>query len=470
MFLSVSRKYILVSFICLFSIFSLANRAEEENDLVKAGSKGAVKEVYRERIEFDHENDTLKTIPESRIQYNSTGFIILELLYKDTGEVYRKTEYIYDSKDRIINKKTYNDDRLSAEYTITYREDGSRLEDTYTRDDTAGTIYLYKSAEYSASGELLELKQYRAKDLLDFHLDTTRADTGETIIHVKYYDTGLVTETHIMHYNAHGLLIEKKISNSWNIKTLSISYNNYQEIKQVTFISSRDPGTPLNWEYTYNNQQELVRIDKYNPDRKIMSRRSFTYKNKRLHKEECINYDKEEKPLYSWSYSYDQKNNIIKEEYHHLVQNFSYTRYREMTDTYSSEYLYNNEFYFLSGFERSKYDDGRDALNITYGEGKTITGKTEYIYQHELLTEYIAWDSYSAQTKTTLYEYNHLKDMTTWEVYREGNILLARENYDLEYDKAGNWIRKTLFRTDNTREIYDRKETVYIREITYYEE
>lgn len=71
-------------------------------------------------INFNYSGNKLikQTIGNASIDFTYTGNLITKIEYKQGNEVYQRTEYTYDSNEKLINYKRFEFDNISGDYGI----------------------------------------------------------------------------------------------------------------------------------------------------------------------------------------------------------------------------------------------------------------------------------------------------------------------------------------------------------------
>ncbi len=166
-----------------------------------------------------------------------------------------------------------------------------------------------------------------------------------------------------------------------------------------------------------------------------------------------------------WIYKYDKnRNKIIEYEYECNSNRLHRKIVYKYDDNQIKESVCTKPNGRLDWKTTYKYDDRRNKIEMNdyYAKSKLI-GKLTYIHDSEgneiEINNYIS-DNQLIDKKILKYDEKKNIIEENWYDFKSGN-LLDRITLKYNYDKQGNWIKKTLFRNDEPMEIIE-------REIEYY--
>lgn len=246
--LNKSRVFLGISFTA-FQVLAFS-----QNTLYKLEEFGVNGKV--QKIQSSSENMTSKETTSSTYEFNEFG-LVTSWSISSSGSSSKKTgKLIYDDKHQLTEEVHSNGNKEHTYLKFKYDENGYITEQIFLNED----------------GSLNALHAFIHNDLNQVVVKTIYSDYA--------MDASKMGYKYSYRYNAQGLLIEEVAKQQTNEKITKYQYNP-KGLCTVASYSSNVAGEELSGNFsitkTYNEENQLLEIQKKSADGKLISRETFTY-------------------------------------------------------------------------------------------------------------------------------------------------------------------------------------------------
>lgn len=286
-------------------------------------------------------------------------------------------------------------------------------------------------------------------------------------------------------FNELGMLVSEKQLLDNGQPHEEVTYNGRDTI--VERIQHIDAHTLIKTDYTRDKAGNTTTITRRNGDNTQIDRIVNNYVNGKL--EEQKKFNGQNASIDRTTYNYDKNGNLkgqniylgsnavqYKDVYEYDSQN---RKVSEIRYNFNDEMLYKTEFRYDDAgnlgvkettnskgepeyLEKFTYDKSGNLLSRSaYEKGGAVT--TEDVYEYDAKNNRTAWSVYQNKNliMKTKYRYNDKGELTDLISSDNNNKIFDNSSYTYEYDKNGNWTKKTT--TKGGKPVYTEE-----REITYY--
>lgn len=367
---------------------------------------------FGKRIRYKHSysfNDEIETeIVYEKI--NSNGQIILDSIYFNDLNIYRKNISIYNDYGKLLERKEYVDNSLiyhsyidsieNTPYKIAYSKEKSNyywndsmlIENITIFDEKNNIIYNNKyrniGNDYETQNHCvyIESREYTYNIKNDIHEEIIRGyykNPREKGINYKYFN-----------YDSSGKLIniiecKKNKNNLSKLDTFRLIEYNYDKARklseEIEIFRNEIIGKVL---YQYNENGDKIREEKYNGESLVsyITTCDYKYKNNKIMfiEEKTESYNNQDTLLAFWKKGFNEDGKLLLEERIYqgelsYIEEYEYNKLGKITKYQNINVLRNK---YNITIER-KYDKYGNILEeLTYYDGK-LTEKITYEYFKE---------------------------------------------------------------------------------------
>ena len=417
-------------FLLMFPLFCFCQN--NISDLKKENLYGKVKQIEENIFSAYKRNDTIPadTNRNSKIsKFNAKGNYIEMIISNMNTNQNNKTISIYDGNKHLINSKSYKKDTLVNEIVSTYNSKGQFVEShTYKPD---GSLFQKVKVKYDKKGRQTEWITYTSeftKYKKGKPIKITNADTNHVSGQIwKYDDKGVQVEYKA--YTDDSLTDSDKLSYTTKKNIIYSTASHIQKIldndPEITIDSSvfvkNKKGS---WTKTYHYKYKYGKVHLLNGKTILESVDSILY---------------------------DKKGKLVEETktiYHHKKKSPT------TIDVVQTKYTYIKNF----NTEIFRFKNGE----LDYKQTTTIDKKGRVLGSSTFTKK----DSAFSKTTTIYDTQGTIIETTSWYKKEKNKEEMSSSiKWLYEYDKKGNWIKKTQLNFLNSIQTGI---TVSTREITYF--
>ncbi|GGB79842.1 hypothetical protein GCM10007424_19970 [Flavobacterium suaedae] len=288
-----------------------------------------------------------------------------------------------------------------------------------------------------------------------------------------------------LEFNEVGMLVLEKKQNSSGGPYEQTKYNGQnKKLEKIQYINN-EPGikTVFEWNESGENNTSITRR---NPDNSQIDRKVLKYEAGKL--AEKLTFNRQDKLVDKVTYVYDDNGNLTGEnlylnndkvvvknayKYNENNQKVSYTRYDKNSEIlFNTQYEYKGDNLILEE-TRGKEGEVEYSRKMTYDDNGNMLSKISYdSYDDSETIEKFVYDGKGNKVTWDVqkngepflkinYTYNENGDVTGVRTYNNIGKAIEERKYTYNYDKEGNWIKKSIY-------IDGELKFVEQRDITYY--
>ena len=296
---SVTRNLIRISslLILLFFIFSfrfsLKNKGGYNSKIISIEEKSYNAVLSSDSIKRGTRYRRRYTDQDFIIYYNIKGQITEKTLYDSQDRVYEKIVYFYNSSNKVISKKTFDENKIKEIDSFDSHEVIIE-KTTYSTGNKYIWIYknvykknkLTKQEKYKSNQKLIRVLTYNKKQKLVLDEDVgTRFGKGSKVV-FKYDKKNNLLEK--IQYNEKGVISKK----------MNFTYDKRSNLKEKSMSESSNE-ILKKWIYCYDNNNNVISEKITDYERKTIKNWSFKYTFDKFNNwVQKIEYDSKNKPIF----------------------------------------------------------------------------------------------------------------------------------------------------------------------------
>lgn len=256
--------------ICILTCLTIISCQQNPNTKNSTGQKKRIKskttvEYYTDKINNDSENITMKTVEQfdtigrcsGRTVFNELENLLVEHFYvewkNDTMVEYSMNFHseVYPPSLLLSAKRSYINNRIISEYSITYQVDGR---------DSVSPISSEKYYYYNAKGKLIRIENSdngnKSTTKYIYNGDTLKKMTTGSNIRQVYSEEYFYDKKGRKIKQSEGCYLDATFSKIRQDYSRNYSYNEHDSL--ITWSHYRDNKLFLKYEYQYNSEGNII--------------------------------------------------------------------------------------------------------------------------------------------------------------------------------------------------------------------